>query len=468
MKRAPAGRYLNNNSGHSLLCRSDGAFDTIIYHAIHIPFLRNYTRKQRIASLPNDASFVFQSFFVNFKAILFFMTQIYTHLFSRKYVDTRSLHFSLLHIDGLHHKKQVLRNWRDSIRSGKIIKAKEEQLQADFLNTIFGQVLEYAYEGALQWNLQKEHKSGTDATKADGALGYFSMHNSSSATGALQADVRAVIELKDARTDLDKPQNRKNDKRTPVSQAFDYASKNIIEYVNKFRDSITCKEVELGKHPFYALHRERNEKIFLKEEKIIGVITGDKIITAMDTNKYYPTDGLYILAANKDYNNKFLVSYLNSRLATFFYRLLSLETGRTLAQVKPNILKDIPFIKISPEGQQPFIAAADIMLAKNKELQELKGKFMGLLQSDFAITKPSAKLQAWHELDWKSFEAELKKAKVLLRGEQKDDWFDRFARFKTQATTIQTIIIQTDRKIDRMVYGLYGLTSEEIAIVEGG
>lgn len=32
-----------------------------------------------------------------------------------------------------------------------------------------------------------------------------------------------VVELKDQKTDLDKPQNRANDKRTPIDQAFDYA-----------------------------------------------------------------------------------------------------------------------------------------------------------------------------------------------------------------------------------------------------
>ena len=32
-----------------------------------------------------------------------------------------------------------------------------------------------------------------------------------------------VVELKNQKTDLDKPQNRVNDKRTPVDQAFDYA-----------------------------------------------------------------------------------------------------------------------------------------------------------------------------------------------------------------------------------------------------
>ena len=39
------------------------------------------------------------------------------------------------------------------------------------------------------------------------------------------SDVRVAIELKDARTHLDKRQNRQGDRRTPVEQAFDYANK---------------------------------------------------------------------------------------------------------------------------------------------------------------------------------------------------------------------------------------------------
>ena len=35
-------------------------------------------------------------------------------------------------------------------------------------------------------------------------------------------------------------------------------------------------------------------------------------------------------------------------------------------------------------------------------------------------------------------------------------------------TLIQRQIDATDRQIDRLVYALYGLTDEEIAVVEGG
>jgi hypothetical protein len=47
------------------------------------------------------------------------------------------------------------------------------------------------------------------------------------------------------------------------------------------------------------LHRPRNQEIFIKPEKIIGVITGDKIIVALDNNQIFPTDGLYLMSSNQ-------------------------------------------------------------------------------------------------------------------------------------------------------------------------
>ncbi len=117
---------------------------------------------------------------------------------------------------------------------------------------------------------------------------------------------------------------------------------NILNYLQTFKEQITCQEVEEGKHPFWSLHRPRNKKIFLKQEKIIGVITGDRIILGLDVNQIFTTDGLYVMASNGKYSNKLLVGVLNSKLLTYFYRLLSMEVNRTLAQIKPTILKNLP------------------------------------------------------------------------------------------------------------------------------
>lgn len=146
--------------------------------------------------------------------------QTHQRLFTDRYIEKKVPPINLLSIPDFDKKLGIIKAWQEGIHHQRIIKAKEEQLQSDFLNYFFGEILGYAYSQSLpRWNLEKEHKSALNSTKSDGALGFFEMVN-----GKPKGDVRVVIELKDARTDLDKPQNRLNDRRTPVQQAFDYAN----------------------------------------------------------------------------------------------------------------------------------------------------------------------------------------------------------------------------------------------------
>lgn len=44
---------------------------------------------------------------------------------------------------------------------------------------------------------------------------------------------------------------------------------------------------------------------------------------------------------------------------------------------------------------------------------------------------------------------------------------DEFNKQKQKAQHLKTEIARTDKEIDRMMYELYGLTDEEVKIVEG-
>lgn len=142
------------------------------------------------------------------------------YIFGDRNYKNKLANFNIDSILNTEEKKRLIETYIKSLNSGKIEQTKEEAIQADFLNIFFGDVLDYDYKNSNSWNLEKEYKSVTDATKADGALGFFGMEGRTKI-----ADVRAVIELKDSTTDLDKSQNRLGDKRTPVEQAFSYASK---------------------------------------------------------------------------------------------------------------------------------------------------------------------------------------------------------------------------------------------------
>ena len=59
-----------------------------------------------------------------------------------------------------------------------------------------------------------------------------------------------------------------------------------------------------------------------------------------------------------------------------------------------------------------------------------------------------------------------KKQKIKLSLSEEAEWMQYFTEQKEKALAIQAEIDKTDREIDQMVYELYGLTDEEIAIVE--
>jgi adenine-specific DNA-methyltransferase len=192
---------------------------------------------------------------------------------------------------------------------------------------------------------------------------------------------------------------------------------NIRGYIDQFKSKITCKEVRQNKHPLYALHRARQEAIFLKKEKLIGVITGDKIVVALDKEQTFATDGLYLFSVRDSVNIRYLMGILNSKLLVFIYRLLTLEKGRVLAQVKPTVLEQLPIRPID------FTDPAD---------KARHDRMVALVEQMLSLHKKLAAANTDHE-----------------------------------KTNLQRQIEATDGQIDRLVYELYELTDEEIRIVEG-
>lgn len=147
---------------------------------------------------------------------------IETHqrIFTDRYLQKKMEHFQVLKIPDFEKKLAKIKSWQEGIKSKRILKSKEEQLQREFLTVFFGDILGYEYDQGLKsWNLETEHKTVVDSTKADGALGFFEIDK-----GKVSSNVQVVIELKDAQTDLDRKQKRQGDNRSPVQQAFDYAN----------------------------------------------------------------------------------------------------------------------------------------------------------------------------------------------------------------------------------------------------
>ena len=134
-------------------------------------------------------------------------------------------------------------------------------------------------------------------------------------------------------------------------------------------------------------------------------------------------------------------------------------------QVDMNPIISIPIVKVDDENN--FIVKADQMLLLNKDLQVVSQKFQRILQRKFeGLEKLPKKLENWYDLTFADFIKELKKKKIVISLEEDVKWEDYFLPEQQKALEIKAQINQTDKEIDAMVYELYDLTDEEIAIIE--
>ena len=210
-----------------------------------------------------------------------------------------------------------------------------------------------------------------------------------------------------------------------------------------------------------------NMDIHHSRKIVVRQVGNPEPIFAFDSFGFATLNTMYSIVINNDIcSYSYLLAILNSKLIKSYF-LSKFSDGKQLfPKIKGYQLKQLPIKNIPLGSQKPFIEKADQMLSLNKELQEVSGKFTRNLEREFSLETLSKKLQSWHQLFYDDFLKELKKQKIELSLSQKADWEDYFQKEKSKAVEIQNQISTTDAEIDKMVYELYGLSEEEIGIVE--
>ncbi|GAA3515338.1 TaqI-like C-terminal specificity domain-containing protein [Aquimarina addita] len=231
----------------------------------------------------------------------------------------------------------------------------------------------------------------------------------------------------------------------------------------------------------------RTFNLFDGEKIIIREITGKfpkSIISTFDDGVYlYNRSNIGIVKRQEiEVSLKYILAILNSKLISYYFVK---NTAKSVRKMFPKIilndLRKFPFKPISPSEQKPIIEKSSIILSSSKEFILLINRFKKYFIQKNKLIKLSRKLENWHELDFGDFIKEINKAiksnnKILVSKEEepissltkKDEfeWLELFEENKKKAQDLHHQINQTEKEIDAMVYELYGLTQEEIEIVE--
>lgn len=143
-------------------------------------------------------------------------------------------------------------------------------------------------------------------------------------------------------------------------------------------------------------------------EKIIYRQTADRIIAALDQNRYYLDKTAHLAVLKHDYEKdfclKYLLAVLNSKLATYFYRDRAKEEGRTFAQVKIFVMEKIPIMQIPREYSLTIVRLVDNMIS----LVRAQHEFRRLWQKHIEVCKDKQDISG-HVIGRKTF------GQILLR-----------------------------------------------------
>ena len=177
-----------------------------------------------------------------------------------------------------------------------------------------------------------------------------------------------------------------------------------------------------------------------------------------DEQGLYCNDSMWIIPTEE----KSLLGILNSKMGWWLLTKYCTQI-RGGCQLIWKYFGQIPIPELNGELDEHV----EKMMKLNNELQKITDLLADLLLSKFEIEKLSRNLQNWHELTFKQFLKELKKKKVKLSLKEEAEWMEYFNQKNAKADELKSQIEQTDREIDAMVYGLYGLGEEERKVVEG-
>jgi len=167
------------------------------------------------------------------------------------------------------------------------------------------------------------------------------------------------------------------------------------------------------------LAEPRRPEFFEGERVYSRKILGERLVVTLETTDSIADQQIYITKPTGDIPSaSYLAGILSSKLIAFFIRGYYDEASDAFPQIKVGQLKELPIRAIDPENPKD-VARHDKMVTLVERMLELHQKLTGATIAD-------------------------------------------------DKQLYQRQIESTDQQIDALVYELYGLTEEEIAVVKGG
>jgi hypothetical protein len=187
---------------------------------------------------------------------------------------------------------------------------------------------------------------------------------------------------------------------------------------------------------------------------------------AFDDEGYFSNDKSYFIP-----NSSFdLLALLNSRVAWSFIASISPAVRGGFHEMRVQYLEKVPIPKIATRERNSLTRLGEGNTTAAQRRLEIQSKIRHRILTDFATPerqKFSRKLEEWWTLDFGGFRAEVKRVfHTEIPVKERGEWEAYLASQAAEVRKLDAAIDKAEREIDAIVYRLFDLTPDEIALLE--
>jgi len=269
-----------------------------------------------------------------------------------------------------------------------------------------------------------------------------------------------------------------------INEARKYLKRRYMELKNEGK--IQKQEDEWIKQEIRKVQL-RDERIFNHTPRIITRQDATRLIGTIDYDGYYHTNSIHstYLRQNVNYSAEFILAILNSSLIGYYYETYLNRKGKDLhPQILVTNIPKIPIPKIDFANKN--LSVVNVLKSKydNDEFFKILKKIKFFPQNSVVLHDFLSYLaQKMIELNQNKYLLQLfvenkleigtdEMIKVIKLLEKHPEWENNASDVLKREIArnligeYETKITQTDNLIDQIVYHLYGLTDEEIKVIE--
>jgi hypothetical protein len=242
----------------------------------------------------------------------------------------------------------------------------------------------------------------------------------------------------------------------------------LLRYKNDLMTRVDSRKLYANERNWFR-HLRAGSFSYIRPNKLIIKGIGKIVSTGLLSSEtaFNGANCPAIIVNDDSVSYNYILSVINSKVSTHYLNSVCPPKLNNFFRYNASNISSLPIPNISPAEQQPFITAAEALLAGHKQLHEAEAKFGRLVRAELGLSQPlSGKLALTQP--WPVWSVALEKAlgrKLSLS--EKSNWVEYFTEFQAQQQQQRATLRQQDEALDQLVYALYALTPAEVALVEG-